>query len=120
MPPTRPRTGTRSSFRTPRPRSTTGRTTALRRRPVANSAITLPGPRPLPAGLPREWYVRHNRQIKAMRIAIALLNSGIYTRQQAGDPLIRVTAEAIGVHPPSATTCHLVRTLLPDARGLAA
>ncbi|MGV9551936.1 hypothetical protein ACWDR6_26520, partial [Streptomyces ardesiacus] len=34
--------------------------------------------RPLPAGRPREWYITHNRRLKAMRLAIALLDSGVY------------------------------------------
>ncbi|SCK25416.1 hypothetical protein [Streptomyces sp. WMMB 322] len=67
----------------------------------------------LPAGRPREWYVSHNRQLKAMRIAIALLDSGVYTPGQARDHTIRRTAARIGVHPPSNTTCRLVRSLLP-------
>jgi hypothetical protein len=62
---------------------------------------------------PREWYVSHNRQLKAMRIAIALLDSGVYTPSQARDHTIRRTAARIGVHPPSNTTCRLVRSLLP-------
>lgn len=32
----------------------------------------------LPAGRPREWYVSHNRRLKAMRLAIALLDTGVY------------------------------------------
>jgi hypothetical protein len=85
-------------------------------------APTLPFPSPylagppkkrLPAGRPREWYVSHNRQLKAMRIAIALLDSGVYTPTQARDHTIRRTAARIGVHPPSNTTCRLVRSLLP-------
>ncbi|OEV09156.1 hypothetical protein [Streptomyces nanshensis] len=67
----------------------------------------------LPAGRPREWYVAHNRRLKAMRIAIALLDSGVYTPGQARDHTIRRTAARIGVHPPSSTTCGLVRSLLP-------
>lgn len=67
----------------------------------------------LPAGRPREWYVSHNRQLKAMRIAIALLDSGVYTTRQARDHTIRSAAVRIGVHPPSRTTCGLVRSLLP-------
>ena len=67
----------------------------------------------LPAGRPREWYIAHNRQLKAMRIAVALLDSGIYTPYQARNRTIRRTAARIGVHPPSNTTCRLVRALLP-------
>ena len=72
--------------------------------------------RPLPPGRPREWYVTHNRRLKAMRLAIALLDSGVYVPNQARDEKIRSTAEAIGVHPPSDTTCHMVRALMRYAR----
>ncbi|MGW2210521.1 hypothetical protein [Streptomyces sp. NPDC001781] len=68
--------------------------------------------RPLPAGRPREWYVTHNRRLKAMRLAIALLDSGVYLPTQARDEAIRDTADRLGVHPPSATTCRMVRALL--------
>ena len=67
--------------------------------------------RPLPAGRPREWYVSHNRRLKAMRLAIALLDSGVYLPNQARNETIRDTAELIGVHPPSDTRCHWVRAL---------
>ncbi|MBA5222470.1 hypothetical protein [Streptomyces griseoaurantiacus] len=72
--------------------------------------------RPLPAGRPREWYVTHNRRLKAMRLAIALLDSGIYVPNQARDEVIRRTADLIGVHAPSARTCHMVRALLRYTR----
>ncbi|MFJ8105497.1 hypothetical protein [Streptomyces sp. NPDC096132] len=68
--------------------------------------------RPLPAGRPREWYVAHNRRLKAMRLAIALLDLGVYLPNQARNEKIRSTAELIGVHPPSDTTCHMVRAFL--------
>ncbi|MFI8346158.1 hypothetical protein [Streptomyces sp. NPDC085596] len=67
---------------------------------------------PLPAGRPREWYVSHNRRLKAMRLAIALLDSGVYRPSQARDEAIRDTADKLGVHPPSDTTCRMVRALL--------
>ncbi|WP_330457479.1 hypothetical protein OIB37_11520 [Streptomyces sp. NBC_00820] len=70
----------------------------------------------LPAGRPREWYVTHNRRLKAMRLAIALLDSGVYLANQAHDETIRSTAEEIGVHPPSNTTCHMVRALMRYSR----
>lgn len=78
----------------------------------------LPAPtrRRLPAGRPRQWYVDHNRALKAMRIAIALLDSGVYTPRQAPDRIVRATAARVGVHPPSSTTCRMVRGLLPSAR----
>ncbi len=72
--------------------------------------------RPLPPGRPREWYVTHNRRLKAMRLAIALLDSGVYVPNQARNEKIRNTAELIGVHPPSDTTCHMVRALLRYSR----
>jgi hypothetical protein len=72
--------------------------------------------RPLPPGRPREWYVSHNRRLKAMRLAIALLDSGVYMPNQARNETIRSTAETIGVHPPSDTTCHMVRALMRYSR----
>jgi len=72
--------------------------------------------RPLPPGRPREWYVTHNRRLKAMRLAIALLDSGVHVPQQARDEKIRSTAELIGVHPPSDTTCRMVRALMRYTR----
>ncbi|MFE1952929.1 MULTISPECIES: hypothetical protein [Streptomyces] len=72
--------------------------------------------RPLPAGRPRDWYITHNRRLKAMRLAIALLDSGIYLPQNAHNRRIRATAELIGIRPPSDTTCHMVRTLMRYAR----
>ncbi|MCX4233117.1 hypothetical protein ACH4Y0_03440 [Streptomyces sp. NPDC020707] len=72
--------------------------------------------RPLPPGRPREWYVTHNRRLKAMRLAIALLDSGVYLPRQARNDTIRGTAALIGVHPPSDTTCHMVRALMRYAR----
>jgi hypothetical protein len=72
--------------------------------------------RPLPAGRPREWYVTHNRRLKAMRLAIALLDSGVYLPDQARNERIRSAALAIGVHPPSDTTCHMVRALMRYSR----
>ncbi|TQM30250.1 hypothetical protein [Nocardia bhagyanarayanae] len=72
--------------------------------------------RPLPAGRPRKWYVTHNRRLKAMRLSIALLDSGIYLPTQASNEKIRHTAELVGIRPPSDTTCRLVRTLLRYSR----
>ncbi|WP_046728293.1 hypothetical protein [Streptomyces humi] len=89
---------------------------------TAKRAVVLDSPyapvekRPLPAGRPRDWYVTHNRRLKAMRLAIALLDSGVYTPVQARNETIRSTAESIGVHPPSDTTCHMVRALMRYAR----
>ncbi|MEV4949955.1 hypothetical protein [Streptomyces sp. NPDC053755] len=71
---------------------------------------------PLPAGRPREWYVSHNRRLKAMRLAIALLDSGVYDPAKAGNAKIRTTAEQLGIHPPSDTTCRMVRTLIRYGR----
>ncbi|POX54822.1 hypothetical protein C3489_13150 [Streptomyces sp. Ru71] len=72
--------------------------------------------RPLPPGRPREWYITHNRRLKAMRLAIALLDSGVHVPGQARDGTIRGMAETIGVHPPSDTTCHMVRALMRYCR----
>ncbi|ADI04106.1 hypothetical protein SBI_00985 [Streptomyces bingchenggensis BCW-1] len=66
----------------------------------------------MPAGRPREWYETHHRRLKAMRLAIALLNSGVYRPEQAPNRKIRTTATRIGVRPPSNTTCRMVRSLI--------
>ncbi|MFF3556738.1 hypothetical protein ACWD4V_19590 [Streptomyces tsukubensis] len=71
---------------------------------------------PLPAGRPREWYVTHNRRLKAMRLAIALLDSGVYHPATADNVRIRTTADRIGVHPPSDSTCRMVRALIRYGR----
>ncbi|MEV0058958.1 hypothetical protein [Nocardia sp. NPDC050718] len=70
----------------------------------------------LPAGRPRRWYVTHNRRLKAMRLTIALLDSGVYLPNQATNETIRRTAEQIELRPPSDATCRLVRTLLRYSR----
>ncbi|MFF3456317.1 hypothetical protein ACFYXH_18715 [Streptomyces sp. NPDC002730] len=72
--------------------------------------------KPLPAGQPREWYVSHNRRLKAMRLAIALLDSGVYHPATADNRKIHATAERVGVHPPSDTTCRMVRALIRYGR----
>ncbi|WP_036527871.1 hypothetical protein [Nocardia sp. CNY236] len=66
----------------------------------------------LPPGRPRAWYVTHNRRLKAMRLAIALLDSGVYAPSYATDKRIRHTAELIGIRRPSDVTCTMVRTLM--------
>lgn len=71
-----------------------------------------PKRKPLPAGQPREWYETHNRRLKAMRLAIALLDSGVYHPANAGNRRIRSTAADVGIRPPSDTTCRMVRTLI--------
>ncbi|ANW20510.1 hypothetical protein [Streptomyces clavuligerus] len=71
---------------------------------------------PLPAGRPREWYVTHNRRLKAMRLAIALLDTGVHHPQTADNGRIRATADRIGVHRPSDTTCRMVRALIRYGR----
>ncbi|MFJ6566924.1 hypothetical protein ACIQNU_05855 [Streptomyces sp. NPDC091292] len=68
--------------------------------------------KPLPAGRPREWYITHNRRLKAMRLAIALLDSGVHVPDQAHNHRIRTMAHRIGIHPPSDTTCHMVRAFM--------
>ncbi|MEU4797480.1 hypothetical protein [Streptomyces sp. NPDC023327] len=70
----------------------------------------------LPAGRPREWYVHHNRRLKAMRLAIALLDSGVHLPNQAKNTTIRSMAEQVGIHPPSDITCHMVRALMRYSR----
>ncbi|MFF8945869.1 hypothetical protein ACF1A5_27015 [Streptomyces sp. NPDC014864] len=88
-------------------------TQSTAKRPVPLDSPYAPVPkRPLPPGRPREWYVTHNRRLKAMRLAIALLDTGVYLPAQAPDETIRTTAELLGIHPPSATTCHMVRAFL--------
>ncbi|MGW8574565.1 hypothetical protein [Streptomyces niveus] len=72
--------------------------------------------KPLPAGQPREWYETHNRRLKAMRLAIALLDSGVYHPANANNRRIRSTAALIGIHPPSDTTCRMVRALIRYGR----
>ncbi|WNI19286.1 hypothetical protein [Actinacidiphila sp. ITFR-21] len=86
-------------------------------RPTQAPLFAAPLPKkPLPAGLPREWYVAHNRRLKTMRLVIALLDSGVYEPAQAGNARIRDTAERIGVYPPSDVTCRMVRALLGYGR----
>lgn len=66
---------------------------------------------------PREWYESHNHNcsLKDMRLAIALLDTGVYRAEQARNRRICATAARIGSHPPSSTTCRLVRSLIRDA-----
>ncbi|MER8184521.1 hypothetical protein [Kitasatospora sp. NPDC094015] len=71
-----------------------------------------PAVRPLPAGLPRAWYIEHNRRLKAMRLAVVLLDSGVYLPQQATNRRIRSLAVRIDIHRPSAATCRMVRSFL--------
>jgi hypothetical protein len=94
----------------PLPKSATWRSV-----PPGTVPVALPR-KPLPAGLPREWYIAHNRRLKTMRLVIALLDSGVYEPAQAGNRRIRATAELIGVHPPSDVTCRMVRALLGYGR----
>ncbi|MGW0789698.1 hypothetical protein ACWD04_15905 [Streptomyces sp. NPDC002911] len=70
----------------------------------------------LPAGRPREWYVSHNRRLKAMRLAIALLDAGVYQPSSARNARIRAAADRLAIHPPSDTTCRMVRALIRDGR----
>ncbi|MCU7820501.1 hypothetical protein KSNIM_02200 [Kitasatospora sp. DSM 101779] len=62
--------------------------------------------------MPREWYIDHNRRLKAMRLAVVLLDSGVYLPQQATNRRIRSMAVRLGIHRPSAITCRAVRALL--------
>ncbi|MEV1046689.1 hypothetical protein [Streptomyces sp. NPDC049916] len=86
-----------------------------RQLPLPVFSAPLPKKR-LPAGRPREWYVSHNRRLKAMRLAIALLDSGVYQPSSASNHRIRITAERMGIHPPSDTTCRMVRALIRYGR----
>ncbi len=72
--------------------------------------------RRLPPGRPRSWYITHNRRLKAMRLAIALLDSGVYRASQADNQKIRYTADLVGIRPPSDKTCRLVRDLMRTRR----
>ncbi|MFF0545662.1 hypothetical protein [Nocardia thailandica] len=90
---------------------------ALATAPLITEAYRPLEKRRLPAGRPRSWYVMHNRRLKAMRLTIALLDSGIYLPGQATNGVIRHAAEQIDIHPPSDATCRLVRTLLRYSRG---
>ncbi|MFB7721984.1 hypothetical protein [Nocardia sp. NPDC056100] len=71
---------------------------------------------PLPAGRPRSWYIQHNRRLKAMRLAIALLDSGAFSADIATNDKIRETAETVGVHWPSDATCRMVRRMMQAQR----
>ncbi|MCY0943880.1 MULTISPECIES: hypothetical protein [Streptomyces] len=71
--------------------------------------------KPLPAGLPREWYESHNRRLKAMRLAISLLDSGTYDARRATNRKIRTMAVRTGIHRPSNVTCKLVRAFIKEA-----
>ncbi|MFD9306857.1 hypothetical protein ACFWCB_30030 [Streptomyces sp. NPDC060048] len=71
--------------------------------------------KPLPAGLPREWYESHNRHLKAMRLAISLLDTGTYDAQRATNRKIRTIAVRTGIRRPSNVTCKLVRSFIRDA-----
>lgn len=51
-----------------------------------------------------------------MRLAIALLDTGVYYPSSADNDKIRTTAERIGIHPPSDTTCRMVRALIRYGR----
>lgn len=70
----------------------------------------------LPAGRPREWYVSHNRRLKAMRLTIALLDAGVHQPSSASNARIRTAAGLLGIHPPSDTTCRMVRALIRYGR----
>lgn len=71
--------------------------------------------KPLPAGLPREWYESHNRRLKAMRLAISLLDSGTYDVRRATNRKIRTMAVRTGIRRPSNVTCKMVRSFIRDA-----
>ncbi|MCB5170233.1 hypothetical protein LG634_36225 [Streptomyces bambusae] len=76
---------------------------------TAAVSVSPPQKKKLPAGLPREWYETHNRRLKAMRLAIFLLDTGTYDAKRATNRKIRTMAARTGIHRPSNTTCRLVR-----------
>lgn len=55
-------------------------------------------------------------RLKAMRLAIALLDTGVHQPSSASNARIRTTAELLGIHPPSDTTCRMVRALIRYGR----
>ncbi|GGZ67135.1 hypothetical protein AB0P12_09710 [Streptomyces subrutilus] len=71
--------------------------------------------KPLPAGLPREWYESHNRRLKAMRLAISLLDSGTYDARRATNRKIRTMAVRTGIRRPSNVTCRMVRAFIRES-----
>ncbi|WP_299530829.1 hypothetical protein [uncultured Streptomyces sp.] len=91
---------------------------AVTTKPLALHDPSRPFPRKkrLPAGRPREWYVSHNRRLKAMRLAIALLDAGVYQPASASNARIRLMADRLSMHRPSDTTCRMVRTLIRPGR----
>ena len=73
--------------------------------------------KPLPAGRPREWwYIPHNRRLKVVCLAIALLDTGVYYPSSADNAKIRTTADP---DPLRALTTHSRRTrsLCPRSSG---
>ncbi|WP_067703193.1 hypothetical protein [Nocardia jejuensis] len=71
---------------------------------------------PLPAGRPRSWYISHNRRLKAMRLAIALLDSGAFGPEHTTNDRIREISDVVGVHRPSDATCRMVRRMMQAQR----
>lgn len=83
---------------------------------IIDHAWTPLAKQPLPAGRPRSWYISHNRRLKAMRLAIALLDSGSFSPDEATNERIRDTAEFVGLHWPSDATCRMVRRMMQAQR----
>ncbi|WP_405134506.1 hypothetical protein [Nocardia sp. NBC_01388] len=83
---------------------------------IIDHAWTPLAKQPLPAGRPRSWYISHNRRLKAMRLAIALLDSGSFSPDEATNERIRDTAEFVGLHRPSDATCRMVRRMMQAQR----
>ncbi|MEW1636348.1 hypothetical protein AB0469_19990 [Streptomyces sp. NPDC093801] len=79
---------------------------------AAAASLVMPKKMPLPAGLPREWYENHNRRLKAMRLAISLLDTGTYDAKRATNRKIRTMAVRVGIHRPSNLTCRMVRAFI--------
>ncbi|MBL1068033.1 hypothetical protein [Streptomyces sp. 7-21] len=80
--------------------------------PLSPMNVPFPQKKRLPAGQPRAWYESHNRRLKAMRLATALLDAGVYHPAHATDARIRAIAPLIGVRRPSDVTCRMVRSLM--------
>lgn len=51
-----------------------------------------------------------------MRLAIALLDTGVYQPSSADNARIRAAADRLAIHPPSDTTCRMVRALIRYGR----
>ncbi len=53
--------------------------------------------------------------LKAMRLAISLLDSGTYDARRATNRKIRTMAVRTGIHRPSNVTCKMVRAFIDES-----